>query len=131
MQKIEEKSQWRHRENELRKVRVTKVWRIDGVDGVNFDITDPTLNQHPWRDSSTLSHEKFLERYEPDSQVSNIQQRAEDLLAELIHTVESGTSPELIRLRRRIDNVLHYMDGVISPSQITLDHIKRMLTSDE
>jgi hypothetical protein len=134
---IEEKSQWRHRRRATRKVRVTKVWEVSdprGVDtwGVAFDIHDPERDQMPWRDGSALGAAQFLEEYEPDLPARVVlEDRARDLLLEMIASVEKHSVPELATLRARIENVLRYLDGVSAPNMHTLSHIRRMLTTDD
>lgn len=134
---IEEKSQWRHRRRATHKVRVTKVWEVSdprGEDtwGVAFDIHDPERDQMPWRDGSALGVAQFLEDYEPDLPARVVlEDRARDLLLEMIASVEAHAAPELAVLRGRIDNVLQFLDGVSAPNQHTLSHIRRMLTIDD
>jgi hypothetical protein len=134
---IEEKSQWRHKRRHSRKVHVTKVWEVSdpgGKDtwGVAFDIHDPERDQMPWRDGSVLGAAQFLEDYEPDlPAVVVIQDEATALVAELIAKVEAKAAPELVALRARIENVLHYLDGVTAPNMHTMSHIRRMLTTDD
>lgn len=129
---IEVKSQWRDKRRPLRKVRVTGFGNIMGEPGVAYEISDPERNQQPWRDSSATSVEYFLDTYEPDLPARVVlEDQATELLAELIGKVEAHASAELIALRERIERVQTYMDGVISPSQITLNHIRRMLNGEQ
>lgn len=134
---IEERSQWRHKHRSSRKVRVTRVWDAtstmnEEMWGVSFDIHDPARNQMPWRDSGTLDVDEFLRDYEPDLPARMVlEERARDLLLEMIASVEAHSVPELAALRKRIDNVLRYLDGVSAPDMHTLSHIRRMLTTDD
>lgn len=45
----------------------------------------------------------------------------------LLAMTETETSAEVTVLRKRIADALEYMDGVVSPSRRTLDHIRREL----
>lgn len=129
--KIEEKSQWRHKERHERKVRVTKVYDTQFMQGVSFDIHDPERNQQPWRDSTTLATLQFLATYEPELPAHVvIQDQATELVAELIAKVEANVAPELVALRARQERVLAYLEHVTAPNMHMVSHIRRMLTTD-
>lgn len=124
------KSEWHHRRNSARKVRVTRVWEMEISQGmaVSFDIHDPSTNEMPWRSSSVLSLDQFLESYEPDIVRPDHKELATRIAGELIEAIEKNLDEEAVRLRKQVTLVLEYMDHVTAPNVHTLAHIRRILT---
>lgn len=52
----------------------------------------------------------------------------EELVAQLIGSVEAGLNEELVLLRARVHEVLKYLHGVDHPNRYTLVHIEKYLT---
>jgi hypothetical protein len=124
------KSEWRHRKNSARKVRVTRVWETETGQGmaVSFEILDPSTNEMPWRSSSVLALNQFLESYEPDIARPDRKELANRIAGELIEAIEKNLDEEAVRLRKQVEEVLEYMDHVTAPNVHTLAHIRHILT---
>lgn len=49
------------------------------------------------------------------------------LAKDLIDLVRQNISPQAVQLQERIDNCLHYLEGVKEPNTVTLSHVRRYL----